>query len=155
MAGLVKRFADPYRFRPCCSNLIAVAAEHHVARAAANFKWPDVPDMLERWHNRKGTMVSSPDIATLKIEDFAPQCDQVFDMQTAGGVVPLKLVKVDPAGDSGREGGAFSLLFAAPQGPWLPQATYPLQHPALGTMEIFLVPIGPLQGGNGYQAVFA
>ena len=27
--------------------------------------------------------------------------------------------------------------------------------PALGIIEIFLVPIGPMQGGNGYQAVFA
>ena len=99
--------------------------------------------------------MSSPDIATLKIEDFASQCDQVFDMQTADGVVPLKLVKVDPAGASGRAGGAFSLLFAAPQGRWLPQAIYPLKHPSLGIMEIFLVPVGPLEGGNGYQAVFA
>jgi hypothetical protein len=100
-------------------------------------------------------MVSPPDIATLRIDDFAPQRDQVFDMQTSDGVVPLKLVKVDPAGASGRAGGAFSLLFAAPQGPWLPQATYPVKHPALGMMEIFLVPIGPFAGGNGYQAVFA
>jgi hypothetical protein len=100
-------------------------------------------------------IVSSTDLATLKIDDFAPHRDSVFDMQTADGVVPLKLVKVDPAGASGREGGAFSLLFVAPQGPWLPQAIYPIQHPALGTMEIFLVPIGPLPGGKGYQAIFA
>lgn len=99
--------------------------------------------------------MSSADIATLRIEDFALQRDQVFDMQTADGVVPLKLVKVDPAGASGRAGGAFSLLFAAPQGRWLPQAIYPLKHPSLGMMEIFLVPVGPLEGGNGYQAVFA
>lgn len=99
--------------------------------------------------------MSSTDLATLKIDDFAPHRDSVFDMQTADGVVPLKLVKVDPAGASGREGGAFSLLFVAPQGPWLPQAIYPIQHPALGTMEIFLVPIGPLPGGKGYQAIFA
>jgi hypothetical protein len=99
--------------------------------------------------------VSPPDIATLRIEHFAPHCDQVFDMQTSDGVVPLKLVKVDPAGASGRAGGAFSLLFVAPQGPWLPQAIYLLQHPALGAIEIFLVPVGPLEGGNGYQAVFA
>ena len=97
---------------------------------------------------------SSPDLATIKIEDFALHRDTLFDMRTAGGTVPLKLVKVDPAGASGREGGAFALLFVAPAGPWLPQATYPVVHPVLGAMEIFLVPVGPTQGGNGYHATF-
>jgi hypothetical protein len=99
-------------------------------------------------------MTSSPDLATLKIDDFAPHRDAVFETQTSGGAVPLKLVKVDPVGESGRPGGAFSLLFVGPNGAWLPQAIYPVQHPALGTMEIFVVPIGPLSGGNGYQAIF-
>ena len=103
----------------------------------------------------EGRNVSSPDLATIKIDDFSPHRDTVFELQISGDVVPLKLVKVDPAGASGRAGGAFSLLFAAPQGPWLPQAIYPMKHPALGTMEIFLVPVGPLPEGNGYQAVFA
>ena len=34
------------------------------------------------------------------------------------------------------------------------QVTYPLAHPELGTLEIFIGPIGPMDGGNGYQAVF-
>lgn len=100
-------------------------------------------------------MASSADLATLVIDDFAPHVDAVFDMRAGEGVLPLRLVRVDPAGASGRAGGAFSLLFAAPQGPWLPQAIYPLTHPSLGIMEIFLVPIGVLSGGNGYQAIFA
>jgi hypothetical protein len=99
-------------------------------------------------------MTSPPDLATLRIDDFARHRDAVFDLQSPAGAVPLKLVKVDPAGESGRAGGAFSLLFTAPKGPGLPQAIYPVKHPALGTMEIFLVPIGPLAGGNGYQAIF-
>jgi hypothetical protein len=100
-------------------------------------------------------MVSSTDLATLQLDDFAPHLDAVFDMQTSDGVVPLKLAKADSAGASGRAGGAFSLLFVAPKGPWLPQAIYPVKHPTLGTIEIFLVPIGPVAEGNGYQAVFA
>lgn len=99
-------------------------------------------------------MASTADIAALRIDDFTPHLDAIFDMQTPGGVVPLKLAKVDPAGDSGRAGGAFSLIFVAPKGPWLQQATYPVKHPVLGIMEIFLVAVGPMQGGNGYQAVF-
>ena len=99
-------------------------------------------------------MAATADLAALGIGDFSPHLDATFDLRTPGGVVPLKLAKIDPAGDSGRAGGAFSLVFVAPKGPWLPQATYPVQHPALGLMEIFLVPIGPRPDGNGYQSVF-
>jgi hypothetical protein len=99
-------------------------------------------------------MAAMVDLAALKIDDFTPHLEAAFAMQTAGGVVPLKLAKVDPAGNSGRAGGAFSLIFVAPKGPWLPQAIYPVTHPSLGIMEIFLVPIGPRQDGNGYQAIF-
>ena len=69
-------------------------------------------------------MTSPPDLATLKLDDFAPHLDTVFDMQLPAGAVPLKLVKAAPAGDSGRAGGAFSLLFTTASGAWLPQAIY-------------------------------
>ena len=99
-------------------------------------------------------MAAMVDLAALAIGDFSPHLEAVFDMQAAGGVVPLKLAKVDPAGNSGRAGGAFSLIFVAPKGPFLPQAIYPVKHPALGVMEMFLVPIRPTEEGNGYQAIF-
>ena len=99
-------------------------------------------------------MVSSIDLAALTIDDFAPLCGMLFDMQTSDGVVRLTLTKVEASSASGRAGGAFSLSFVAPQGPWLLQAIYSIKHPSLGMMEIFLVPVGPLAGGNGYQAVF-
>jgi hypothetical protein len=99
-------------------------------------------------------MAATVDLAALAIGDFSPHLDAVFDMQTADGVVPLKLAKVDPVGDSGRAGGAFSLIFVAPKGTRLPQAIYPVKHPVLGVMEMFLVPIKPTQDGSGYQAIF-
>ncbi|MCS3453513.1 MULTISPECIES: DUF6916 family protein [Bradyrhizobium] len=99
-------------------------------------------------------MTSTVDLAKLHIDDFTPHQDAEFEMQAADRAVALKLAKVEPAGNSGRPGGAFSLLFTGPKGAWLPQAIYPVRHPARGVMEIFLVPIGPLGDGNGYQAVF-
>jgi hypothetical protein len=99
-------------------------------------------------------MAPTADLAALKIDDFSPHLDTIFEMQAAGGTVALRLAKVDAAGESGRAGGAFSLLFVALAGPSLPQAIYPVAHPALGTLEVFLVPVGPAQGGNGYHAVF-
>jgi hypothetical protein len=95
------------------------------------------------------------DLAALTIGDFAPHLGATFEMRTEAGMVPLKLAKVDPVGDSGRKGGAFSLILVAPAGPSLPQGVYPVTHPSLGVMEFFLVPIGPASGGNGYQAIFA
>jgi hypothetical protein len=99
-------------------------------------------------------MTSTLDLAKLQIDDFTPHQNAEFEMQTADCVVALKLARVEPAGNSGRPGGAFSLLFAGPNGAWLPQAIYSVRHPALGRMDIFLVPIGPLADGNGYQAIF-
>ena len=99
-------------------------------------------------------MTSSVDLAKLHIDDFAPHKDAVFELQAADGVVPLTLLKVDPVGNSGRPGGAFSLLFSVAKGPALQQAIHAVRHPALGVMDIFLVPIGPLDGGDGYQAIF-
>lgn len=99
-------------------------------------------------------MSAVADLAALSIDDFTPHRDTAFELTAARGTVPLGLVGIDNVGDSGRAGGAFSLLFVAPAGTALPQAIYPVSHPALGVMEIFLVPIGPRSGGAGYQAIF-
>jgi hypothetical protein len=99
-------------------------------------------------------MPATADLAALSIDDFTPHRDTAFELSAASGAIPLKLVRIDHVGDSGRVGGAFSLLFAAPGGTALPQAIYQVAHPALGSIEIFLVPIGPLSGGAGYQAIF-
>jgi hypothetical protein len=90
--------------------------------------------------------------------DFEPHHGETFELSAAagagGGELALKLVEVKRLGTALRQGGAFSLLFVSPAGPFLPQATYRLSHPKLGTLELFLVPVGPMQGGNGYEAVF-
>ena len=54
------------------------------------------------------------------------------------------------------EGGRlpFSLIFRADDARHLPQRIYPIDHERLGTLEIFLVPLGPADGGMRYQAVF-
>ena len=72
----------------------------------------------------------------------------------------LELVEV---ADLGAEGAAaapsrrrpFSLIFRAPGGVYLPQRIYALEHPTLGRLMLFLVPLGPDQGGMRYQAVFS
>ena len=49
----------------------------------------------------------------------------------------------------------FSLTFVGPRDTPLPQATYSLEHSDLGSLDIFLVPIGPDASGKPrYEAVF-
>lgn len=50
----------------------------------------------------------------------------------------------------------FSLYFRGALRPVLPQGIYRVEHEALGTMEIFLVPVGPdpQRQGMVYEAVF-
>ena len=48
----------------------------------------------------------------------------------------------------------FSILFRGPKELNLPQAIYRLEHETLGSMDLFLVPIGPGDEGMDYEAVF-
>ena len=48
----------------------------------------------------------------------------------------------------------FSVVFRGPGSPLLPQRIYRLEHPELGALDVFLVPIGQDAGGMVYEAVF-
>ena len=96
----------------------------------------------------------SSSLAALAVNDFEQHAGEAFRLLAPGQELELKLVEIRRLGLGHREGGAFSLLFLARPGPFLPQAIYPIAHPALGTLELFLVPLGPQLGGNAYEAVF-
>jgi len=93
-------------------------------------------------------------LADLKVTDFEPLSGEIFRLRWGAQELELTLTRIGHLGDSGREGGAFSLLFCSPQGSFLPQAIYPIAHPALGTLDMFIVPIGLVDGANGYEAIF-
>ena len=50
----------------------------------------------------------------------------------------------------------FSIFFRSALKPILPQSIYRMEHETLGTLEIFLVPVGPdpQRQGMAYEAVF-
>jgi hypothetical protein len=93
-------------------------------------------------------------VAELSVEDFEARDGEIFRLMAGGQAFELKLVEVRRLGDALRSGGAFALLFISPPGPILRQATYPIEHPALGTLELFIVPLGPKDGANRYEAIF-
>jgi hypothetical protein len=104
--------------------------------------------------SRRLTISQTLDVAALTVADFEPRLRDEFNLSTSNGEIPLELAEVRLLGTALRSGGAFSLLFVSPRGPFLPQGIYPLAHPVMGTMELFIVPIGPTKGANGYEAVF-
>ena len=48
----------------------------------------------------------------------------------------------------------FSIVFRGPLQPILPQRIYRMEHAAIGTFELFLVPVGPGERGMRYEAIF-
>jgi hypothetical protein len=93
-------------------------------------------------------------LTALTAAHFEPHVGREFAIEADGKRLSLKLGEVERLGAAKREGGAFSLTFLAPPGPFLPQGTYPIGHPGLGTLELFIVPIGPIGDSNGYQVIF-
>jgi hypothetical protein len=96
------------------------------------------------------------------LETFAPLIGDVFRLTIDdSNPLELTLAEASPFGDASdaaaREGlrAPFSLFFTGPLQPVLAQATVPLEHSGLGTIHLFLVPIGPMDGSMRYEAAFA
>ncbi|MDQ3914905.1 MAG: hypothetical protein M3323_06170 [Actinomycetota bacterium] len=70
--------------------------------------------------------------------------------------VDLTLAEAAPSPWQREEGGrvAFRLEFTGPTEPLLDQRTYRMQHDELGTIEIFIVPVGRDEKGATYEAIF-
>jgi hypothetical protein len=97
---------------------------------------------------------------TLSRETFQSHVGETFRIAFTDGEIELTLVLATPitAGDpepDPAKRSPFSLLFrGGPPDRFLPQRTYDLEHPELGNLSIFLVPLGPDAEGMRYEAVF-
>jgi uncharacterized protein DUF6916 len=97
----------------------------------------------------------------LTAETFAPAVGQTFLLDAeAGERLELELLESrlhDPDAPAEDESGVrapFSLLFRGPADPILPQRIYRLEQEAVGSIEIFIVPVGRDEAGTTYEAVF-
>lgn len=89
--------------------------------------------------------------AELTAADFAPHVGR--DFPTDEGL--LRLVEVTPAlAANARVHRAFSLVFRGTTELPLEQGICSVDHPTLGSLSIFIVPIGPDAHGLRYEAVF-
>jgi hypothetical protein len=95
----------------------------------------------------------------LTLEIFSPAVGETFTVGGEGGAkVDLILVEATALGTAPAPNAPrtpFSLLFHGPGEPFLPQATYRFEHPSLGAMGIFIVPLGSDEHGTAYEASFA
>ena len=72
----------------------------------------------------------------------------------AGEAVALELVAVERLPPHSLRAEPFSVSFRGPRTAPLPQQILPLEHPALGRFELFLVPVAGDATTLTYQAIF-
>ena len=89
---------------------------------------------------------------------FQPHLGSRFQLH-ADDVVDVELLEVDEVGGVSAAPpqtarAPFSIVFLGPRDPVLPQRIYRLEHGELGTLDLFLVPIGRDEAGVRYEAVF-
>ena len=106
----------------------------------------------------------------LTVEDFRPYLKQSFHVHyNDADFFEVQLIDVKDLGnvfgdeEDDLEDDAivplrkhpFSLMFRSPNAhEYLPQQIYSVTHEQMGTLEIFLVPVGPDRKGMRYQAIF-
>ena len=91
----------------------------------------------------------------LTLEHFAPCVNDTFEASLDGMSVPFVLVEARAlASTTSAARAPFSLLFRNGSAFLFPQQIYPMRHPRLGEVGIFLVPIAQERAGFLYQAVF-
>ena len=93
----------------------------------------------------------------LKIGDFLERVGESFRVTSDEAAIVLILVEATDLSrpDAPRpHRSPFSLIFRGPSTPSLRQRIWPLEHAALGRLDIFLVPIGSDASGMRYEAVF-
>jgi hypothetical protein len=102
------------------------------------------------------------DLAKITKEDFQPFLEQTFKVLPEGQdplswtLVDIHELKSSPMQEDRTTRLPFSILFLGDAEPVSPQGIYKIQHGEMGSMELFLVPIGPsTDGGMQYEAIFA
>lgn len=95
-----------------------------------------------------------PDPTNLTAADFSPLEGDTVKVEADGIGIEATLLEITTGGSALRDGGGFALLFQGPVEPSLPQATYQVSHAAIGTQQLFLVPVAKTEAGYQYEAIF-
>lgn len=96
----------------------------------------------------------------LSLDTFTKHSGECFLVSCDGlGPVELELVEVEDLRDPKRKlpehvrQDPFQLTLRGPLDPLLPQGLYTVEHNELGSVQLFIVPTGPVDGSNWYDVV--
>ena len=95
------------------------------------------------------------DLEALTASDFEPLLRARFRV-AAGDSEPFdaELIEVSEGAARGPTRAQFSLVFRGGPTPPLPQGIFRVEHDVFGALDVFLVPLGPDDVGQRYEAVF-
>lgn len=91
------------------------------------------------------------------LDRFSPLLGETFEIADASGSLRAVLVEATDLREvqgAGRNSRQFSLVWRGPPGARIEQRIYRVSHPAVDSMDLFLVSIGPDAEGMRYEAVF-
>lgn len=96
------------------------------------------------------------DLAAATADDFRKEIGTTFTVRGGERPLPFVLAEVtEGMAAPGAPRNPFSIVFRGPVEPVLAQQILTLDHPELGELAIFVVPLGVNAEGTRYQAVFA
>jgi hypothetical protein len=90
----------------------------------------------------------------LTVDDFLRCVGESFSIEHETGSLALRLAAAEAAPTPPGARRSFSAIWIGPPAPLLAQGMRRVEHPTLGVLEIFLVPIGADAHGARYEAVF-
>ena len=93
-------------------------------------------------------------LENLTKESFDSHLGSSFRLHAEDSIVEVRLVECRSLSETDRKREPFSIVFRAPMETGLPQNTYRLEHDEMGSLDLFIVPIGPDSEGMRYEAVF-
>ena len=90
----------------------------------------------------------------LTVDEFKHRVGETFSAKAGDRVLTLTLTAVDEL--SAPPGGRtpFSLEFRDDTRDHVPQQTVAIEHPDMGSFDLFVVPLGPSPEGMRYEAIF-
>jgi hypothetical protein len=96
-----------------------------------------------------------PAVPSLGRSAFGGVVGTTFTVHTSGRTrADVLLTDVGPLSVGHPTEQRFSLVFEGSARTPFNQGTYPVQHPQLGSFDLFLVPVGPTGAVQPYQAIF-
>lgn len=93
-------------------------------------------------------------IEQLKRQDFEQLAPGSLLVVHGEQMATLTVVEARDLPSPSQRQAPFAIVLEGPRDPFLPQAIHPIQHPVLGLLELFIVPIARDDLHTRYEVIF-